>query len=321
MSIRHKTGLAATVLTALAITVTGCDSAVITGTGSEPGIGAAMAEPESQLLTDGSFELGAATWESCSDNGNSDLDSDASDGDLALRLANGACRYQNLLADAADSYRLTCDAKQNAEGWSSVTLAFLDQNFRPLDSQELPIESDSYTTIDITMTAPPFTSRTEVLFYSDGAMSVDNCELNQVTLEVPAVQLQNGSFSDGLTAWSQCAGTDATVTNGVASIVGGACINQTIDVSESVAASAVNDPFTISFQCDQITKTGDQYAAAIVAFLDENNEPLANDEQAINQGTTSTAVRLSAPANTQVLEVMLYSDGQTSIGQCNVTTL
>ncbi|MEM7259691.1 MAG: hypothetical protein AAF404_20135 [Pseudomonadota bacterium] len=317
MSTQQKTGLFAAAVSA--IMLAGCDSAVITGTGSSaPAIGAAMEQP---LLADGDFELGAAAWQSCSSNGTSELVSDASQGSLALQLNNGACRYQTQPAETGKSYTLTCDTRRNTEGWSSVTMAFLDQNLRPIDSQEVSIESAAYESITITMTAPDFTSNSEVLFYSDSTMVVDNCQLNEVSLEVPPVEMQNGNFNDGLTGWAQCSGTAASVNAGIASVADGACLHQQIDVSATVEVSAVNDPLTVIFQCDQITKSDDQYAAAIVAFLDADNAPLASAEQSITAVTTSTAVRLSAPAGTQTLELMLYSDGQTSIGQCALTTL
>jgi hypothetical protein len=316
MSIRLKTGLPAAALTALTIMLAGCDSTVITGPAA-PAIGAAMAQPG--LLSDGNFELGAASWEACSDSGNSQPDNDASEGELALQLGGGACRYQNLAADAGKSYQLTCDARQNADGWSSVTLAFLDQNFQPLDTREVAIQSDAYEVVDVKMTAPDFTSLTEVLFYSEGNMTVDNCNLSEITIEIPPVELQNGTFDDGLNNWSQCTAVDATADNGIASIAGGSCINQSVTVTGAVAASAANDPLTVNFQCDQITKADNQYAAAIVAFLDQDNAPLATAEQPINAGTTSTTVSLAAPSSAQTLEVTLYSDGQTSVGQCRLT--
>ncbi len=304
-------------LTALAVTLAGCDSAVITGTGA-PEFGAAMAPA---LIADGTFELGAASWQSCSDNGSSETDNDASEGNLALQVSNGACRYQNADAVTSQSYQLSCDAKRSADGWSSVTMAFLDQNLEPLDSQEIAVTSNTYAPVQITMTAPEFTTKTEVLFYSDGVMSVDNCTLTEITIPAPSIALQNGSFDEGLNGWNQCSQVTATADSGNVTVASGACINQRLDVSAAVSASAANDPVTVNYQCDQISKADDNYAAAIVAFLDERNNPLATSEQPIYSATTSTAVRLSAPAGTRTLEVMIYSDGATSVGQCALTAL
>jgi hypothetical protein len=316
MSKQNNPGLHSAIILGFALSLTACDSAMITGSGG-PAIGAAMAAPE--LLQDGDFEVGATAWESCSTNGSSELVRDS--GSMALQISNGACRYQNINADAGTSYTLTCDAKKAADGWSSVTLAFLDQNFRPLDSREVEVTSDSYSDTEITMTAPDFTSKVEVLFYSEDTMTVDNCALAEVAVEVPPVELQNGTFNDGLNGWSQCSGTDAIANSGVATLATGACINQQVDVTEAVAASPVNTPLTLSLQCDQINKSGNQFATAVIAYLDENNEPVATAEQAISATTTATAVRLSAPASATTAEVMLYSEAQTTVGQCALVTI
>lgn len=318
MSKQTNPGLRNALILGFAFSLAGCDSAVLTGTGG-PEIGAALAAPG--LLLDGDFEVGATSWESCSTAGGSELVNDASEGAMALQVRNGACRYQNVNAEAGVSYTLNCDAKKVADRWSSVTLAFLDQNFRPLDTQEVEVESTGYSDIEITMTAPAFTSKAEVLFFSDDTMTIDNCELSEVTVDLPVVELQNGTFSDALNGWSQCAGVDAIANSGVTTLAGGACINQTIDVAAAVAASPANQPLTLSLQCDQINKSGDEFATTIIAFLDENNAPLASGEQAINTTTTATAVRLSAPAETTTAEVMLYSDAQTTIGQCALVTI
>ena len=316
MSKQNNPGLHSAIILGFALSLTACDSALITGTGGLE-IGAAMAAPE--LLLDGDFEIGATAWQSCSTNGTSDLTLDADS--TALQLSNGACRYQNVDANAGTSYTLTCEAKKVADGWASVTLAFLDQNFDPQDSREVEVTSDSYSDIEVTMTAPDFTSKVEVLFYSEDTMTVDNCTLTEVAVDVPVVELQNGTFDDGLSSWSQCSGTDAIVNNGLATLAAGACINQQIDVTEAVMASPANAPLTLSLQCDQITKTGDEFATAIIAYLDENNEPVGSAEQAINATTTATAVMLSAPASATTAEVMLYSEPQTTIGQCSLITI
>ena len=317
MSTQTTPSLRSALILGFAISLAACDSAMITGSGG-PSIGAAQAPT---LLQDGDFEIGATSWETCSTNGSSDLVNDASEGSRALQLSNGACRYQNANADAGVSYTLSCDAKKVEDGWSSITLAFLDQNFRPLDSRELEVTSNNYSNLELTMAAPDFTSKLEVLFYSEDTMTVDNCDLTEVTVDVPPVTLQNGSFNDGLNSWSQCAGSDAISNGGVATLANGACINQVLDVTQAVAASPANTPLTLSLQCDQVNKSGSEYSAAIIAFLDENNAPVANAEQAIGPDTTATAVKLSAPAESTSVEVMLYSDAQTSFGQCELVTI
>ncbi len=317
MSTQTNPRLRGALILGAAISLAACDSALITGDGG-PSIGAALAPT---LLQDGDFEIGATSWETCSTNGNSELVNDASEGSRALQISGGACRYQNAAADTGVSYQLTCDARKAADGWSSITLAFLDQNFRPLDSREIEVESNDYSNLELTMAAPEFTSKVEVLFYSEDTMTVDNCDLTEVTVEVPPVALQNGSFNDGLNSWAQCAGSDAIGNGGVATLANGACINQVVDVAQAVAASPDNAPLTLSLQCDQINKTGDGYSAAIIAFLDENNAPVATAEQTIDATTTATAVRLSAPATSTSAEVMLYSDAQTSVGQCAVVRI
>lgn len=318
MSLRKLFNHRSTLIISIGLSLTACDSAVITGPGStDLSIGAAMAPA---LLLDADFETGSAAWQSCSTNGSSALTADASEGSQAMNISNGGCLYQNINVDVGTTYRLSCETKSSDEGWSSATLAFLDQNSQPLDSREQAITTANYSTLSATMTAPAFSSIAEVLFYSEGSASIDDCKLEETTITLPAVGLTNGSFDNGLTGWEQCQSPGTVeVINGAAVLSNGACIYQTIDVSEPVSLSPDNQPMTLSFLCDDVTKTGSEHASFIVAFLDEAYQPVATKEFTIDAATSSSAVRLDAPQTSAYAEVMAYSDATITVGECSVS--
>lgn len=177
---KHNTfALPAALLFGLGV-LSGCDSVEITGPGDLE-IGAAQqGTVVGSTLADGDFEQGANNWQICSAAGNSELSNDASSGTMAMQLGSSACRSQNVTAVAGQSYTLSCDAKTTDTGWSAVSLAFLDQNLQPLGSREVGVTSLIYSNVDITLRAPAATNQAEVLFYSEGSMSVDNCNLTQL---------------------------------------------------------------------------------------------------------------------------------------------
>lgn len=179
MSILKKTGLSAALISVMAFTAAGCDSAVITGPGNTSELDAAAAMGPT-LLQDGSFEQGAETWQLCSSNGSSNITSDASQGSLGLQLSDGACRYQNQAATSGSNYRLSCDVKRNAAGYTSVTLTVLDQAFEPLASRVVAIDSSNFDTAAFTLTAPASATHIEIMLYSESDMTVDNCALTEV---------------------------------------------------------------------------------------------------------------------------------------------
>lgn len=317
MSLRKLFNQRSMLIIGIGMSLTACDSAMITGPGStDLSIGAAMAPA---LLLDADFETGSAAWESCSTNGSTTLTADASEGSQAMNVSNGGCLFQNANVDVGATYRLSCQTK-SSDGWSSATLAFLDQNYQPLDSREQAITSTGYSALTSTMTAPAFSSIAEVLFYSEGSATIDDCTLEEVTITIPPVAITNGGFDDGLTGWEQCQ-TPGTVeaNNGSAVLSNGACIYQTIDVSEPVALSPDNQLMTLSFLCDDITKTGSEHTSFIVAFLDDTYQPVATNELTVDAATTSSAVRLDAPKTSAYAEVMAYSDATLSIGTCSVS--
>lgn len=318
MSLRKLFNHRSTLIIGIGLSLTACDSAVITGSGASGlNIGAAMAPT---LLLDGGFETGSAAWESCSTTGSSALTADASEGSQAINVSNGGCLFQNVNVDAGATYRLSCETKSSDDGWSSATLAFLDQNFQPLDSREQAITTPAYSTLSTTMTAPAFGSIAEVLFYSEGSASIDDCKLEEVTITLPPVAITNGGFDDGLTGWEQCQSPGTVeVINGAAVLSNGACIYQTIDVSEPVSLSPDNQPMSLSFLCDDVSKTGSEHASFIVAFLDDTSQPVATKEFTLDAGTTSSAVRLDAPKTSAYAEVMAYSDATITVGSCSVS--
>lgn len=301
----------------IALSLIACESAVITGPGSSAlDIGEAQS---ANLLSDAGFESGFEAWTACSTAGTTNLISDASEGSQAISVNNHACLYQSIAAEAGKTYRMTCQTKQAGNNWSSATLAFLDDNNSPVVSEEKAIDSSDYANLSITLTAPANTSSTELLFYSEGSAHIDNCRLQEVSVELPAIALINESFDDGLTGWQQCqtAGS-AEAVDGRATISDGSCISQIIDVSQAVALSPANQPMTLTAQCAGVSRAGSGYASLIVAFIDDNYEPVANKELAIDASTTATLM-LDAPATSVYAEIMLFSDTTTTVAGCTVS--
>ncbi len=301
----------------IGLSLTACESAVITGTGSSQlGIGAAQA---ANLLEDGDFESGSAAWESCSTNGSSNPIPGAAAGTLAMSINDGACLYQNVEIDAGKTYQMNCTTRQDGDSWSSATFAMLDGTYTPLVSEEAQITDLTYQNQSITLTAPTHSSYAEILFFSEDSATIDNCSIQEVTVEIPAVSLSNGDFENGLTNWQQCQTGSASAESGVASLSNGSCIYQTIDVSQAVSLSPANQPLNLSLHCSGLDKIGAGYASVTIAFLDDRYEPVASEEHAIAATDTSTSVSLDAPSSTSFAEVVLFSDATTSIGNCSLS--
>lgn len=312
------------ILTAFSLGLIACDSADITNSSSELVAAAALQQPSRNLLDNGSFESQIGSdWRICSSISNFSNDAAPSNGNRALSISGGTCLSQTAPAEPGAAYTLRCDASTTNSGFSSITVGFIDDNSDPLETHENAITSTDYTTISRTITAPAQAISADVLIFSEGEATIDNCSL----IRLPHPELVNGDFSDDLTGWRVCQDTTGQVAftsdplgdaNQQLSVSNGGCVNQTIDISEVVASRS--DFFSINLSCDTETDNNG-YASISLGYRDASFEPIGIDVENVLSGTTNGvfASNLPVPFDTKFAEVTIFSNAVTTVDNCSLS--
>ncbi len=201
---------------------------------------------------------------------------------------------------------------------------------------ELPFSSDNSGTIQVGLPASPTVATpgfylmfvvndsgipSEANIIKLGGEPGVDPEPPVVIPEPPSVQadslLVNGGFEDGTSNWLSCSDASLSVANGRAnngaqalSQVTGACLYQEF-------AAIAGETYTVS--CDAFTQ-GSAYSSISFNMLDTNFTPLATDTSVVTATEyTAHGQSLTAPANTVLGAVTLYSEGPTWYDSCVVT--
>lgn len=317
---------------ALAITVlalSGCDSSSdsassrITGgfaspdtNTSDPVAGAALGD---RLLVNADFENGTENWEVCRSAANISSTGDAVSGTGALSVAGSDCAYQLASAVRDDNYELTCSGKTTGEFWSSMALGYLDENYQPLEMQEVNFDSQDYSAKSIALRAPTGSRYVEALLYSESQGYFDNCSLTDIGSVAAALpnMLENGNFERGTVAWINCAetggtsviSTDAFEGAGALDVAGGGCMYQEIP---ALAAASY------TLEC-QSRREGAEYASIELQYTDAAYNVLGEIGVAVEAAEYSpVTATLGMPANSAFVVATLYGEARTLFDDCRL---
>jgi len=287
------------------------------------------------MLANGSFESGLFGWQSCGDANNLSTSGSTSQGSKALQLRGGAgCIYQEVPATGGEDYTLSCDASRPGTPWSILQFSFLDAQFNNLTSEIKQIVSGgSYSKYTLSLTAPPNTTHALALLYSEDQMLVDNCVLTSTSEPVPEPEpepnpnpvltnmLTNGSFESNLFGWQSCGNSDylsvsSNTSQGVKALAienGAGCLYQEVSV-------AIGEKYTLS--CDA-TRTGTPWSIIQLSFIDAQYNNLTTEATQIATGGNYSTYTLAgnAPANASNAVVLLYSEDQTLVDNCVLSSV
>jgi len=314
MSVSSKLRITAPAL-AVAVLLTACDSAVITGPGLT--IGAAFDSPD--LLTNGSFNSAVGNeWQSCSSVQSFNTDTLGSDGSPALTVGGSTCLFQSVPAQVGYDYSVSCDARNSGAGYASVTYAFIDQNADPLLVSENAVTTAEFTAIPYSAAAPVGAKTFEIAVFAQDEAQLDNCRVSASE----RVALINNDFSHGLQGWAECYGNAGAVgiindvqtpENNALVLSNGGCLYQTVDIG-SVVTQIPGVELTL--RCD-VARASDGYASVTLGLLDTNYQPLGvSDIPVTGNGVLET--RLAAPAGTRFVELMFYGETETTVNRCDL---
>ena len=159
--------------------------------------------PTGNLLLNPSFEQGQDNWFVCAGQNNITISTDAAAGNQAISIANNACLYQDLQVQPNLEYSLSCQAKDQNSGWSTLILSYLDENWNSLTSDSVVIGSSNYLPYKLTLTAPANTKYAAATFYSEGTTLYDDCVLKIEDDITPSQCTTNASYTVNFDAtWS-----------------------------------------------------------------------------------------------------------------------
>ena len=312
----------------------------VTGQSIEPAPAPAPApqpapEPASgnNVLVNGGFETPAfAGWNSCGPADNIEyVLNGQSDGVGAARISGGGCLYQEVAAQANDSFQLSCDARLNGTGWTIVELSYLDANFENLLTDVAQVSSSSaYANYQLGAVAPEGTAHVAALLYSEANTYFDSCSLTPVASTAPtpatapapapsANLLANGGFENNLTAWSSCGATtlpgvstDADTGSSALTVNNSGCMYQEFTIEPGT---------TYSMDCRAKSEDPLFYTSVSLTLLDSNYAALENVELPVETPAfANVTAQLTAPANSRFGSVVLYSDDVGTFDNCVVTS-
>lgn len=265
------------------------------------------------LLSNPNFDSNMNSWVSC---GGSTATANVSGGELTLD--NGGCVYQEVAATPNQSYKLSCDAKRTGSTWTSVYLAFSDQNYTTLASEITPVSTTSFDTYAVSLTAPAEAVNAVAVMYAENASSYDNCQLvvdDGSTDTTTTNLIRNGGFELGLDGWFSCANSDNvsavnTSSSGAQSVnvKNGGCLYQE-------ARAEAGASYTLT--CEAQINSG--YTSMSFSFSDVGYQALANDSTVVDASSYSTySMTQTAPANTHNAVIVFYSEGDSNFDDCSL---
>ncbi len=277
--------------------------------------------PVPNLITNGDFENGISSWFSCG--GDQLIAASGVASSNAINLTNAGCLFNEFGLTSGALHALSCQALVEGD-YASATLSFLDNNFQVLASQEVPVTSSTFSTVQAAVTAPVNASVGVVTLYGDTDATFDNCRVVAtggtlpVAPEAPAPVdpadnlLLDGDFTEGYAAatpgWLSCGGETSTDGELVLGALG--CSYQEFTVSTereyalSCSGSAVG------------------YSSMQLSFVDQNFVVLASTEALVPGSATSTlSASEIAPAGTALGVVTLYADQSATFDNCAVVEL
>ena len=242
-------------------------------------------------------------------------------GTFSLALSGGACVDQSLSAAdiaalAGNSYTLSCDVERIV-GYAALTIFINGQ------ANSVPIPTDRIGSgIQVTGTAPSNASSGFVSIYSEGSLTIDDCQLTAGGSPPPADGnlLENGKFEEvntitrKTTEWSQgCSGT--VLRNGRPGPVGtyltlanGVCLDQSLSSNDTSSLAGKR----YSFSCNVFRNTG--YAALTVFTNDQVNSIVI--PVITNFAEQRVTVTGTAPSSVSSGFVSIYADAALDVDDC-----
>lgn len=337
MSVKHYFPLSI-LLTGITLGLSACDSGTLVQGADEPVAAAALEQGTEEpvaaaivqlpvnLPDNGGFEslIKRDNWSSCSSSGAFSIDATPGNGDSVLSVANGACLSQSIPAIAGATYTLSCEGRLvNSGGNSSITFGFVDASSAPVEVQEKRITTSEYAPITSTITAPVSAVSAEVLIFSDGEASVDNCRLTRLA----DGELLNGDFSMDLSGWQICDDTDGRVEvtdsivepgNRELSVSNGGCVYQYVDMSEILRDGP--QIFNTFLSCDMQTDDSG-FASITLAYRDANFQQVHRIVEDIVTGSTDGVFTsdLTSTVDARFAEVQVFSTSATTVDNCSLS--
>lgn len=293
-------------------------------TSSTPGSAEPNDNPDN-LFTNGGFETGLDSWGFCGPiNQVNHVSSNQFAGRNAVNVFDEGCIFQEVPASVNDDLTLSCQISQSTNGFASLSLNYLDENFNTLDVHTAQIDQNSdYQDYRLQAIAPNGTAHVSALLYSEANTLIDACELVATADAQPPLAsaspelLSNGDFENNLNNWTACAASNlATLSqdtdsgNGALAITNEGCMFQEFDTTPG-------ENYTM--QCRAKSENTNDFTSLTFSMLNSNFEPIAQEELSVDTlNFASYTANLTAPANTQVGSVVMYSEDVGVFDNCSV---
>ncbi len=129
------------------------------------------------LLSNGGFEQGKASWNDCSQPGLTSATADAASGTGAMQIQNSGCLYQEFALTPGKRYQLSCASKSAATRYSSMSMTLMNESYTTLVSDFKPVGQNFFQTYKTTLFTPIDGRIGAVTLYSEDTAQFDDCSV------------------------------------------------------------------------------------------------------------------------------------------------
>ena len=136
---------------------------------------APVVSPTANLLSNGDFEQGKASWFDCSQPALTSASTDAANGSGALQVENAGCIYQEFPLTPGKTYQLSCLSKSEATNYSSLSLSLMTDSYATLASDIKPVGQNFFQNYQTQLFTPIDGRIGAVTLYSEDRAQFDDC--------------------------------------------------------------------------------------------------------------------------------------------------
>jgi len=129
------------------------------------------------LLINAGFESQLQDWLACTAISGAAITASAASGSSALSLSAPTCLYQVVSLNDTGTAYAGCEAANDSNNFTSITLSFSDGNFASLGSTSVEVISSGYTTAVTSSVIPADAVYAAITLYAEGDSRMDDCQL------------------------------------------------------------------------------------------------------------------------------------------------
>ena len=129
------------------------------------------------LLINGGFESQLQDWSACTAINGAAITASAASGSSALSLSTPTCLFQVVSLNDTGTVHAACEAANDSNDHTSISLSFSDGNFASLGSTSVAVTGSGYNLATTSGAIPSEAAYAAITLYSEGDARMDDCQI------------------------------------------------------------------------------------------------------------------------------------------------